>query len=397
MGRKYNIAYLTTYLDDRLSKAFSLPYSIAGQKKKDGMIEILKDHCVTIFFVSMFSRVPGKLFSRSLYRKNRNTIIIPGFFTIPIINYLFNPLSTTCSLVNAHKKRPIDIIIMYNCTYESAIPSFFMHLIFRVKIVCQYEDGWIFTQKGLKRFIYIVSHFIAQKISNGVIINTINFLDIFPKKNFLIFRGSINAIEIPKKTKDIRKRRIKILFSSTLDHIRGADLLIDFFLNTEDETITSQASFLITGTGDPLLADELMRAIDCYNMKGGEAVFCGLLNDEEMLNILNTSDIMLALQNPDYVFSKYCFPSKIFDYYSCNKPIISTKISDLQESEFTNLSFIDYTSESLAMKIKQLIANLSHYLSLNKHNSERLFEMHSVNKNISKVNDFLEKISDKAT
>jgi len=394
--KKYNIVYVTTYIDKEISEKIKLPYSVAGLKKKNELLEILgKNHNIKILFTTMFSRIREpiiKPFEKKI--SNNIKITIPFYFKFPVLNFIFNPILTFMELRKIYKKKKIDYIILYNCVYENVFPVYLFYKCYPVKIICQYEDGWIMSSKGFKKYLHYFSHKLAEKISNSIIVNSTKFLEIFDCNNSFVFRGNMKE-EILENNNHKFDRRFNILFSSRIDNIRGAELLIEFFnqVNVNEEFL--DICFHITGNGDTKIIEKLKEAIYFYTKRGGLAKYYGFVSKEKLQELYNKADILFALQKPDGKFSKYCFPSKIFEYYKYNKPIVTTKISDLDSDDFFNLEFIEYDINDMIDKILHIKRHYKEYSDKNKNNSFILSQKFSIQENIKAMNKFLENVNEK--
>jgi len=62
MHKVNKIIYLTTYLDQDLSKEFDMAHSEAGLIKKNQLIRVLeKNFDLKLVFTAVFTRIPGKI------------------------------------------------------------------------------------------------------------------------------------------------------------------------------------------------------------------------------------------------------------------------------------------------------------------------------------------------
>lgn len=390
---KYNILYICTYLDENISERFGFKYASAGLRKKNCMIKALGDHEVEVVFVSIFSKIAGKLFPSQKYTNEHAKIIIPCFTTIPLLNYILNPLLTFFALLKICNDKKIDFIILYNCVYENVLPVLFLKLFWKGKVICQYEDGFIFENRGIKNILFAVSHRLGHFVSDALISNSTTFLDIFPKQDHMLFRGSIDHLtELSSDKEKGRCDKINVVFASAIDKTRGATLLIDFFNTTESKDIINKINFVMTGKGDKRITDRLRFAVDYYNGKGGSAEFKGFIDDEELIRIYSKADLFLSLQNPSLSFSKYCFPSKILEYYFYNKPVIATRVSDLNNNTFPNLFLIDYNLRSLEDSLCYSLQNIEELRQKNLGNNAFLRENYTDARYKDKVNHFLDKV-----
>ena len=389
--KKHNILYICTYLDENLSNRYHLEYVSAGLKKKNSMLKALRDHNVDIIFVSMFTKFPGKIFRPGTYKSKDAKVYIPVFTTIPFMNYLINPLFTFVKILSFCKKRKIDRIIFYNCVYENVLALFFVKLLCKVKIICEYEDGWIVEDKGVKNILYLFAHKVGFFISDAVITNSSSLLEIFPKKKYMIFRGSSDHLQCNSLvTNGSKKQMINFMFASSIDEVRGVELLIDFFYQATDPGVINNSNFLITGKGQKNLTLKLEKAIQYYKSKGGKADFYGFVDEETLKTIYSKADAFLSLQKPFLRFSKYSFPSKIIEYYYYNRPIITTKTSDLNQQDFPNLIFIDYSVDDFEKILMDTIKNIEPLMKENAQNKDFLKKYHSDEIYKRAINNFLD-------
>ncbi len=170
-------------------------------------------------------------------------------------------------------------------------------------------------------------------------------------------------------------------------------ILIKLFSSIDDQSIIKNIDFNITGTGDANMILKLEKSIALYIKKGGYAKYHGYVDSNILNKLYSNANILLALQKPDGKFSKYCFPSKVFEFYRYNKPIITTNISDLDDTSFFNLNFIDYDIDSLSNTINDIMLNFQDFKKLNENNSELIGKLYSTEKNQQKMNRFLKKMA----
>ena len=375
------IIYLTTYLDESLSKRLALPFFPAGLKKKKQLIELLNisGYISEIIFVSSFSRF-SKLYSKSFnFKQNKNNFHFPLFFYFPILNYLFNPIFVLFKLLKLNKEKKIDFLILYNSVYENVLAVLIFKKILRIntKVIIQFEDGWISNSTGFRKLIYYFSHRIGEFVADAAIVNSNNMTNVFSSNKYFLFRGITELREFNALKKNVSE--FNVLFTSNIDSTRGIDLLINLFNKYKGVEKLDHFNFQITGFGDNEKVKQLLLSIKYFNSIGGNATYYGYVSNNELAILYEKSHVLLALQNPNLNFSKYCFPSKIMEYYNYNKPIITTNISDLKSDEFINLKFIEYNHDSLLSCLNDHYFNYKRYYNLNKSNNKEMY------KNFSKI------------
>ena len=375
------IIYLTTFLDESLSNRLALPFFPAGLKKKKQFIKLLNQSGFSsvIVFVSSFSRLT-KFYSKPFsFKKNKNTFHFSFFFYFPILNYLFNPIFVLIKLLKLDKQKKINVLILYNSVYENVLAVVIFKKILRknCKVIIQFEDGLVFNSYGFRKLIYYISHKLGEFVADAAIINSNNMTNVFSSKKYFLFRGVTELKENYEINKNLSE--FNILFTSNIDSVRGIDLLINLFNNYKGGKKFDHFNFQITGFGDKEKIKQLSLSIDYFNSMGGKAKYYGYVSTNFLAKLYEKSHVLLALQNPNLPFSKYCFPSKIMEYYNYNKPIITTKISDLTSEDFINLKFIKYQSDSLISCLNDHYSNYNIYSNLNKNNNKEMF------KNFSKI------------
>jgi len=73
---------------------------------------------------------------------------------------------------------------------------------------------------------------------------------------------------------------------------------------------------------------------------------------------LQKATVLVNVQRTGHKFSRYCFPSKLYEYMASGKFVISTDISDIRE-HFKNQIFIlkEDNPETLAQTIDYILNN----------------------------------------
>lgn len=397
MNNLRKIIYLTTYLDDKMSQEYGVTFSEAGLKKKNQMVKVLeKNFDLKLVFTSSFTRFPGQVFESKIIRISKLTdLFFPKVLTVPIINYMVNPIFSFLMVRKLIKNEKSQVIILiYNLTYENILPALLLKLSSKVIILAQYEDGVNPNFGWFKKIIGRISEKIGIYISTCFIVNSRVFSNKFPEKEYFIFRGICDELqeqESEVRTVEVKpKGQITILFSSTLDEIRGINLLNSLFRNTTSQKLIKNVHFLVCGQGSNNKKQELISSIEDYRLKGGKAEYKGFVSREELHDLSNGTDVFLSLQDPSLDFSKNSFPSKIFDYMAYNRPVISTKVSDLEhDALFKNLMFIASDWESLQEKILAVMDSIEHYFDDNAKNFTLLNQNFSLDQVASDLSAFI--------
>ena len=115
----------------------------------------------------------------------------------------------------------------------------------------------------------------------------------------------------------VSNQRRKDVFICTyigkLDRVNGVGLLIE-----ASRLLPPNFKIHIYGNG------EMMR--DILEANSENLIYHGFVNPDNVSNILEQSDILLSPRFDANDFVKYSFPSKIFDYLTVDRPIITFKL-----------------------------------------------------------------------
>ncbi len=138
---------------------------------------------------------------------------------------------------------------------------------------------------------------------------------------------------------------VKIVYSGTLHRRFGVLHLLDAFSRINKENYR----LIICGVGD---SEQEIRAAA---KSDDRIVFLGQLPREEVLRIQMESTILVNPRQNHEEFTKYSFPSKIMEYLSAGKPVISYKLDGIPDEYDQYLHYpLDDSAEALSRKLLEL-------------------------------------------
>jgi len=184
----------------------------------------------------------------------------------------------------------------------------------------------------------------GTKDANGIV-----FLSDWMVKNY---PGSLPVLHLDAGCKVwygdeglIKRERNLLVYSGTLDHWRGLELLVQVVNCLKD----IDYRFIICGKNDK---NEILKLV---NMDPRIEVK-GFVTDEELHDISLRASAFINTRDPKNGDNVLNFPSKIPNYLAYGKPIISTWLPSLSEDYGKYLQIVDQDSpEMFAIKIKEIL------------------------------------------
>jgi len=345
-----SVLFIGTLLNEEIMEKYEIKYPfLAGNIQQRSYIESLIEAGINVELLTTIITYRKK---GAYYPKN--TVIDPELnvrieisplielteirFLTPIIKSIqtiFWALLATFSLLNLTKNRKYDFILFYNFLPFTVFPAIVARILFGIPIVIIYNDSYIGTESIQRRSLAkILTQTFNRFIDGGFCVNK-PLEKLLKTKNTIIIRG-YPSIGMPYELPSCvhKSDKIVVMFSGMFDRIRGIDLFLEIIpeINKEMDGV----EFWITGYGpDYDRIDKILSSITETNVK-----FFGTLPYKEFTKRIVSADILMNLQNPNSPESTYNFPSKLLDFMSAGKIIISTDMSDLREY-FSEILIID--------------------------------------------------------
>ncbi len=141
---------------------------------------------------------------------------------------------------------------------------------------------------------------------------------------FTVMEGSYDASLMADEHIKPSEDKISVMYSGVLDLRYGIKELLDAF-----SELPENYELWLTGNGN---AVELInkRAQDDSRIK-----YLGYLpTRKDLLNKQREATMLISTRDPGEEASKYCFPSKIFEYMVSGNPVLSTKIMGIPDEYF---------------------------------------------------------------
>lgn len=166
-----------------------------------------------------------------------------------------------------------------------------------------------------------------------------------PDDKWMLMEGSYNLDDSKIKREGDLKGKI-IMYSGALGLQYGIGLLIEAFMQIEDKD--SQLWF----TGGGSCVDYIKESAK----KDSRIKYFGFLpSREDVLVLQKNATAFINMRLPSAPASSYCFPSKLFEYMTSGKPVLSFKLEGMPEEYMDYLIPIE---EESTEAIKEAILNV---------------------------------------
>lgn len=166
-----------------------------------------------------------------------------------------------------------------------------------------------------------------------------------PKDKWILMEGSIRTEEIPDS--EVYTKAKAIMYSGQLDIQYGIDLLLDAFMTVKDPEL----ELWISGGGN---AEELI--CKCAEQDSRIRYFGFLPTRADVLKKQQEASVLINMRLPSEAASAYCFPSKLFEYLSSGKPVLSFEIDGIPKEYYNYLVKIEQpTVEALVAAIESVV------------------------------------------
>jgi hypothetical protein len=278
-----------------------LQNSMASQLYQNKFIEF----CYPDYTISI---IPAYIYKK--YNQTGNDICYLNFGKTKnlLIFNLTKLVGDTFHALKVIAKKKENKIWFYNLNRSTFLIAFFAKYLLKNKIyliIADYSKPYSFLTKIVDKMI--------KKFDGGIVLNSnINVLE-----NYIVMPGLLRESDIVSP--DPNNHFIyKILLSGSLGYTTGLDFALSFFSEYKEYQL------YITGVAYGFFNGEFDSLITQY--KDYENIhYLGRLNYSQYIEIIDECDICLSLRDPDDEQHDYNFPSKILEYLSHNKFVISTK------------------------------------------------------------------------
>jgi len=264
------------------------------------------------------------------------TLIRPGFIRIPLLSRISASINHYFVIKKVIKKYKIDVLFLYSVP-TNGLQALRVTRIFKIPVYFRLLDvlHQLVPYKVLSWPTYLMERRIYRRVDELTAITpklTRYAVSLGANKETTSYLPSGHDADLFfPKAKDanlLRKYNIKksdqvVLFAGTLYNFSGLDLVLKYL--AKHIAKFQQTKFLIVGHGQQ---ETELKEIVRRNQLEQNVIMTGFVDYGELNDYINLADICI---NPFAInkITDIIFPSKIYQYLACEKPVIATRLPGL--------------------------------------------------------------------
>jgi hypothetical protein len=309
----------------------------SGNMVQNGIVCGLHEQNIDIIVLSLQPRASFPK-NRKIFYKGRRINYKKGIFIyiIPFINIVV--LKTFCCFVIeffciidwALKNRNKDRFIMVYNTYTPPLP--FVYLMGKLtkskSVAILYDLGMPPKQlrlnlfkRGIYRCVEWSAKYFVPIIDGRIVINDAIGQDYGRGEHYILIDGGIGDDVIKRLfciCKRENRKETSFLFAGSISPINGTRLIGEVLKINKNPLI----KIIFAGNGHDL---EYIKLLQCSDDR---VEYVGNLNLDELFSLYEHVDVLLNLRITDKS-EKYLFPSKILEYLTIGKLVLSTSVGHI--------------------------------------------------------------------
>ena len=272
---------------------------------------------------------------RNVKKSNKSkgvTLIRPGFIKLRILDRLSAFFAYFFLIKKTIKNNKIDAIVLYSVP-NNGLQTLYWAKKYKIPVHFRLIDvlHQLVPNKILSPITYLMEKKVYRETDqiSAITPKLITYAKRMGCKKKIAFlpTGSDSDIFFPKKKKQdlCQKYGIKstdklIMFSGTLYGFSGLNHILNYFADHIRDK--SNIKFMIVGKGEQL--NELKNIVRTKSLSK-YVIFAGFVQYEKLVDYINLADICINPFELNYITDRI-FPSKIYQYLACEKPVIATKL-----------------------------------------------------------------------
>ena len=230
----------------------------------------------------------------------------------------------------ARSLRNVDSIWFYNVASTSIFVYVLLRFVYCRKVYVILADH----TPGKKKISY--QNFLQWLITKSHGIISLSVRTKITHKKLIVIPGIIPHSEIRQEKRELNKN-LKFLFSGTLSAVTGFEMALKVFSHVP------HAELYVSGNG--VFPDEYRQYKNIH--------FKGFMDYAEYRKLYEDIDICLNFRDPELPENQNNFPSKVLEYFSMNKIVISTmEYPELHDAKYI---ICDNDEDKLIQRINEIL------------------------------------------
>lgn len=258
-----------------------------------------------------------------------NKVSLVSYF--PMIIYF--PLFWIWVLINLIKYKPK---VVYACDLDTVLPCYLYKILFGKKLIFDVFDRYAMTLIPVK---FKILHAVVNRIEEFFAARVDVLINISKEVLYTFRKKPKRSVIIMNCAKDFHVKKegldghlpLKVVYTGAIwQKSRGLENIIEAIRDLTD------VEFITAGWYRDEDKDFLDKILEIPHVK-----FRGLLEPDEALALEASSDVMIALYEPELLLYTVTLPNKLFEAMACGVPLITNVASEVVD-EFKSGIIVKY-------------------------------------------------------
>ena len=338
---------------------FTTGFSRAGNTAQLNLLKSLTRAGVSFSAIYSFLPIPSYPASKRLFVRGDRVALFTGthavllsFLNVLPFKQIHLGISVFFSLLiwSWRERRRPRLILLYNLTRPPALFAFLAARLTGTKIAAVLFDIGIPPLDIGHMFWYRVDDALAKlivpRLDGRVVITERISQDYAPNSHYLHVDGAVpveNIPDWPARSSAVPQTEFVLAYGGSLWEINGIRLLLEAF------SLLKEPIYRLEIAGDGILRNEVVDA----SKRDKRIIYHGTLSHDQVVERYRRADVLLNIRLTSQMATPYLFPSKLIEYFSMGRTIITTGIAHV-EKEYGEYGFVlrEETPKGLARLIE---------------------------------------------
>lgn len=294
--------------------------------------------------VQNFPLVRRLMFRGGTFASHGMRGVILGFVNVLLLKHLTRLMACFVTAFPLIKRERIDWIFIHGLHTPYLVFGLLSRLFgCRMAVVLTDPPGVVLvTDEGIARLMKMVDAWLIKKIlgcADAVLALAPDLAStLAPGRPALVFPGILESTlddyggPVDCAASATASRPFTIVYAGGLSQAYGVDRLVEAVLKLQPEV---SVCLKLYGRGDQ---EEKIRLLAAENPR---FIYGGFVNPETLLPEMSAADLLINPRPTDALFSAQSFPSKLIEYLSTGRPVLTTRIPSIPEGLKRHFFYID--------------------------------------------------------